>query len=320
MGDTETEKDAEHTISHTSPTNPQHTYPYAFQTPTPARHAPNTRFHPYTSPGEFGRSPLTSISSPGLSPYPPLSEKQLKRLKYETKKTGSQVELFSDLCAHLYGERPDHDILVAGLRVVLDAKPEVRTFSALTSEDYLLLNPGESGSILYNQEQLHNKVSDSDVPTEFWPSLQTLRHTFSRQMELGVNQIIGHFLGYAVRIAQTRFEDSRRLVVHSEVDLPEVHIPEIGRVKGPLDYLTCCASGALSMSKCNQKHRNLTYLETLMNEMDGADVKPSKPFFICVEAKRWQAFGIDASRAQLLAQIRSLQISKSLTWQTRSNQ
>lgn len=47
-----------------------------------------------------------------------------------------------------------------------------------------------------------------------------------------------------------------------------------------------------------------------MNEMDGADVKPSKPFFICVEAKRWQAFGIDVSKAQLLAQIRALQISR----------
>ena len=51
-------------------------------------------------------------------------------------------------------------------------------------------------------------------------------------------------------------------------------------------------------------------LERVMIDKDGADVKPSKPFFICVEAKRWQAFGIDASTAQLLAQIRALQISR----------
>jgi len=40
-----------------------------------------------------------------------------------------------------------------------------------------------------------------------------------------------------------------------------------------------------------------------MAEEDGASVMPSKPFFIYVEAKRWQAFGIDANRVQPLAQI-----------------
>jgi hypothetical protein len=143
---------------------------------------------------------------------------------------------------------------------VLNARAESRTFSALTAEDYLLLNPCESGVILYNEEQLNNCVSQSNIPNDFWHSLQTFRHTFSRRTEKGVRQIIGHFLAYAVKIAQCLFEKSKRLVVHSEVTLPTVHVPEIGRVEGPLDYLTCCAAGTLPMSKCTQKDRKLNYL------------------------------------------------------------
>lgn len=222
-----------------------------FQTPRKVRHVPNSKFHPYSSPRRVSGTSLKGFSSPGRSPYLPLSEKQIRRLKEETKKTKSQLELFSDLCAHLYGERPDNSELVAGLGAVLDAKPGSRTFSALTAEDYFLLNPGESGSICYNEEQLHKHIPDTKIPIDFWPSLQTLRHTFSRRMEMGVRQIIGHFLAYAVKIAQSHFNDAQRLVIHSEVDLPVVHVPEIGPVKGPLDYLTCYAAGAMSMSKCS---------------------------------------------------------------------
>jgi hypothetical protein len=49
-------------------------------------------------------------------------------------------------------------------------------------------------------------------------------------------------------------------------------------------------------------------LEKLMDDWDGADVKASKPLFICVEAKRWLMFGVEGSKAQLLAQIRALQL------------
>jgi hypothetical protein len=292
-----------------SPLKRQYGTSDSIQTLIKLQHAPTTRFHPYSSPESIGTTPSNpciGVSSPGFSPYPPLSGEQIERLKEEAKNPGSQVGLISDICALLYGERPAHDVLVASLGAALDAKPDSRTFSALTAEDYLLLNPGESGSVFYNKEQLDDHISDAAIPVDFWPSLQTLRHTFSRRMEMGVKQIIGHFLAYAVKIAQNQFVDAKRLVVHSEIDLPAVYIPEIGRVKGPLQYLTCCAAGAIAMGKC-LKHRNLTSVDKLMDEMDGADVKPSKPYFICVEAKRWQAFGIDISRAQLLAQIRALQ-------------
>ena len=50
-------------------------------------------------------------------------------------------------------------------------------------------------------------------------------------------------------MAQNQFLDTKRLVVHSEVAVPAVHVPEITRIKSLLDYFTCCAVGAISMSK-----------------------------------------------------------------------
>jgi hypothetical protein len=65
---------------------------------------------------------------------------------------------------------------------------------------------------------------------------------------MGVRQIIGHFHAYAVDIARDLF-DMERLVVHTEIDVPEVEIPRIGKVYGPLDYLTCRAGGYLPMGR-----------------------------------------------------------------------
>ena len=47
-----------------------------------------------------------------------------------------------------------------------------------------------------------------------------------------------------------------------------------------------------------------------MDDWDAADVKTSEPFFICVEAKRQLSYGVAGSKAQLLAQIRALQIKR----------
>ena len=47
-----------------------------------------------------------------------------------------------------------------------------------------------------------------------------------------------------------------------------------------------------------------------MNVLDGANVKVATPYFICLEAKRQQTLDVDSSKAQLLAQIRALQIQR----------
>src|SRR5271167_2374811 len=138
----------------------------------------------------------------------------------------------------MHGYAPDHGALINSMASELDKKPELRVFSSLTSQDYLLLNPGERGTIMFNDEMLNSHIPAKNIPEEFWPSLQTLRRTFSRSMEMGVRQIIGHFLAYAVDIARLLFDDAR-LVVNTEVDVPTVEVPEIGNIHGPLDYLTC---------------------------------------------------------------------------------
>lgn len=47
-----------------------------------------------------------------------------------------------------------------------------------------------------------------------------------------------------------------------------------------------------------------------MFRMDGAQIHPTDPYFICVEAKRQQKAEESSSKAQLLAQIRALQIQR----------
>jgi len=191
----------EHEGQQRSPHQRQYDTSDSFQIPIKLQRLSSTRYHLYSTPDNITAGPGNPFLSPSFSPYPPLSEKQIKRLKEEIKKTESQVGLISDVCALLYRDRPAHDVLVASLGTALDAKPDSRMFSALTAEDYLLLNPGERGFISYNKAQLDEHVLDAAIPADFWPSLQTLRHTFSRRMEMGVRQIIGHFLAYAVKIA-----------------------------------------------------------------------------------------------------------------------
>lgn len=47
-----------------------------------------------------------------------------------------------------------------------------------------------------------------------------------------------------------------------------------------------------------------------MDLEDAADVKPIDPFFTCIEAKRLQTVATPSSKAQLLVQIRALQIQR----------
>jgi hypothetical protein len=104
------------------------------------------------------------------------------KLKEQSNKTATQVELFSDAITHMSGQPADHSALVKGLATILNAKPEVRVFSSLISQDYHLPNPGEIDTIIYNDEILNATMPIDNIPTEFWPSLQTLRRTFSRSM------------------------------------------------------------------------------------------------------------------------------------------
>jgi hypothetical protein len=106
------------------------------------------------------------------------------------------------------------------------------------------------GPIFCNDSIFASIVSAEHIPTDFWRPLQILRRTCPRSKEIGVGQILGLFLAYSVDIARASF-GMERLVVHTEVEIPVVEIPVIGRVHGPMDFLTCPASGHLPMDKLN---------------------------------------------------------------------
>jgi hypothetical protein len=198
-----------------------------------------SRHHPYSQ----LPSSSTAFASPDPSHYTGLTKQQQKALKAETKKIEDQIDLWSAVFAHLYGETPDHDALVNSLARVCDSIPQIRTFSGLTTKDYRLLNPGERGLIFCSDSLLASSVPTNFIPTSFWPGLQTLRRTCSRTMGTGVRQIIGYFLAHAVDIARGLFDKMARLVVHTEVEIPVVDIPEIGKVHGPMEFLISPAAG-----------------------------------------------------------------------------
>lgn len=183
-------------------------------------------FHPYSRPTSSSSAPF----SPDPSPYAGFAKKQRKLFQIETKNIENQVDLWSAI----------------SFDRVCDTLPEIRTFSSLTSRDYDILNPGEMGLISIDGSLLTSKIPPDVVPTDFWPSLQTLRRTCSRRKEMGVRQIIGHFLAYAVDIARRLF-NMERLLVHTEVEIPLVAIPNVGKVHGPMDFLTCPAAGHIPM-------------------------------------------------------------------------
>ena len=214
---------------------------------TPIQHSRVSHPHPYSRPVSSS-SAAAGLDSPEPSPYAGLTKKQRKTFKSETKHIEAQVELWSAVFEDIYNQSPDRLVLVNSLARVCDLMSETRTFSSLTTKDYGVLNPGEMGPIICVDLALQSKVSTDRIPTDFWLSLQTLRRTSSRSMEMGVRQIIGHFLAYAVDIARDLF-NMKRLVVHTEIEIPAVEIPNIGKVQGPMDYLTCPAAGYLSMGK-----------------------------------------------------------------------
>ena len=228
-----------HSPSH-SPPSQQQTSASVFE--TPLHQSRISHHHPYSRPP----SSSSVFGSPEPSPYAGLTKKQRKAFKSETKKIEDQVQLWSSIIADLYGQIPEHDALINSLARVCDSVPESRTFSILTTKDYNILNPGEQGPIICADSILASSVPNERIPTDFWPGLQTLRRTCSRTMEMGVRQIIGYFLAYAVDIARGLFK-MERLVVHTEIEIPVVDIPRIGKVHGPMDFLTSPAAGGLSM-------------------------------------------------------------------------
>jgi len=89
-------------------------------------------------------------------------------------------------------------------------------------------------------------MRDVNISDGFWTGLRAIRQGMSRVKEMGVRHVIGHFLIHATLIARQMFSDER-FIVHSEYEVQKIEIPPIGKLQGPLDFLTSRAAGYLTM-------------------------------------------------------------------------
>ena len=188
------------------------------------------------------------------SPYPGLSEKQIKRLEREFKKTDSKIEFAKGLLAMSGCHLPKEDV-IEWVAKWTDQAPDVRTYSVLTSQDFEKLCSYIKNFMHVNDYQLSQSIPDKFIPSSFLSMLRISRLVSSRRNEMGTRKIINIFLDVAVYIARQIFHEER-LVVHQEYDTAPTEVPEIGIVSGPLDYVTSRAAGNADMGKFSPLWRN----------------------------------------------------------------
>ena len=210
------------------------------------RHTPSrTRFTPQRSPPGLSYVSLPAFTG-SISSLDDLSPAQVKQLQKQYQDTEDHVDFVADVCSRLYGESPDRMMLIATIAEILNATPDIRPFSALTVKDYESLNKGAKAMIKVDEQELLKKVPLESVPEWFWSSQKSYRSCLSRRMEMGVRNIIGNILIAAVEIARGLF-DNPRLTLHSEWEVPVTDVPGIGKVYGPVDFVTAPVSGGVDM-------------------------------------------------------------------------
>jgi hypothetical protein len=244
------------------------------------------------------------VSSLPATPYKELSHTQMKKLK-SIKETETQVSLIKDTIDRLNGAETNHENVTAALATVLDFKPRRRTFSLLTKSDYRILNPALQGEIVVNAAALAEQKLF--IPDRFWEELYRCRSLLDRSMEQGCRSITVRFFEWAILLAREKF-DIPRLVLFQQEEVPTTEIPGIGEVHGPLDFVTGTAAGTANMGKTKLMNRADLSLDLLMHSGDATNVRLSSRGFVAVEAKRQEIMDPDSKKAQLLAQIKALQI------------
>jgi hypothetical protein len=171
---------------------------------------------------------------------------QIKNSHAAFAKTDAKVDNLKELLS-MAGVEMAKEEVVDLIAKWTDSKPDARTFSSLTSQDFMRLCKGFRDSIFIDDEHLASAIPDSIIPPEFLPSLFITRNVAARNTEMGTRNAIDVFLNMAVYVARNVFQEDR-LVVHHEWDARPVEIPGIGTVGGPLDYVTSRAMGKKDMS------------------------------------------------------------------------
>jgi hypothetical protein len=87
---------------------------------------------------------------------------------------------------------------------------------------------GERGDIFINQNTISNEMRDFKISDDFWSGLQATRQVMSRIKDMGVRDVIGHFLIHATLIAREMFKEER-LIVHPEYEVGETRFRQSGK-------------------------------------------------------------------------------------------
>jgi hypothetical protein len=182
------------------------------------------------------------------SPYAGLTEGQIKRLQKAFEKMDSMVE-FSRELLELAGVSMSKEDVISIVGQWAEKRPDVRTFSKLTTQDYNILCKAIHNVININDGLLLQQIPDNVIPLPFLPMLRMTRLVSARSTEMGTRKIINIFLDTAVYIARMVFAEER-LVVDHEYETEPTDVPEIGVVGGPLDYVTARAAGKIDMGTC----------------------------------------------------------------------
>jgi hypothetical protein len=221
---------------------------------TPIRAGSHRARNQYESPQPYMTTrPVGTPSTPASyhapsvppSPYPGLTEYQVKQLNKSINKTNSKVEFSHDLL-RLFGLDVSREEIIQKLGEWAYQRPPIRMFSRFTAEDFEKLCPNIENVININEKVLLESIPDQLIPNEFLPMLHISRSVSSRNNEMGTRKIIDLFMDTAVYIARKVFNEPR-LVVHHEWEPEPVNIPGFGIVSGPLDYVTSRASGHTAM-------------------------------------------------------------------------
>ena len=146
---------------------------------------PQTTTTPSTTPrhGHHHHHHHHEATSVPPSPYAGLSEKQIKRLEKEFKKTDSKIEFARGLL-RMTGSDLSKEEVINLVAKWTDQTPGARKYWILTAQDFGKLCPYIKNFICVNDEQLIQSIPNQMIPPASLSILQISRHVSSRRNEM----------------------------------------------------------------------------------------------------------------------------------------
>jgi hypothetical protein len=163
-----------------------------------------------------------------------------------------------------------------------------------------LYSGGVCGSIVFDASLFQVKP-----PDWFQLQLDLLIDTATRDKEANVRLLIGHYLSHAVNLARIHLK-LPRLAFHSELDLTEEIVPNVGLLSGTVDFVCATIQGAGGLGMSFSLVHQLTKGDLMSGPEGGVDFILDTPYLVILEAKKTDTLALHSSKAELLGQVRVL--------------